>query len=57
MKMICFYCGETTTCSCPEETHHSDAKFVCEIRIGLMEDGVPEDQLKDNQGAGRLETG
>lgn len=48
MKMVCYYCDEITTCSCPEDSHHSDAKFVCDICMRLMEEGVPEDQLKNS---------
>jgi hypothetical protein len=48
MEMVCQYCGEITRCSCPEETHTSDAKFVCELCMALMEDGVPEAELKNS---------
>ncbi len=50
MKMICYYCSETTTCSCPDDAHHkhSDAKFICDICVRLMEEGVPEAELRNH---------
>ena len=48
MKMTCAYCSEVTECSCPEDhsREFKDAKYVCDICMGLLERGIKEEKLK-----------
>ena len=50
MKLTCVYCAEANECSCPdcETGGHADAKFVCPVCAELLEDGVPEAELKSS---------
>jgi len=50
MRMICTHCSEVTGCSCSEDhsKEFKDAKYVCDICMGLLELGVREEELKSS---------
>ncbi|MFH1199809.1 MAG: hypothetical protein V1708_01955 [Candidatus Micrarchaeota archaeon] len=53
MKLSCSFCSDSTECSCPDSeakkyAKYPDAKFACPVCSELLDEGVPEAELKDS---------